>query len=72
MTVRSRDGEIISSFGGEVGGGDPRLPGNLTSPHGIWVDAHHDIYVGEVSQTSYRGAIYGPGCHSIQKFIRVR
>jgi hypothetical protein len=72
MTVRALDGEIISSFGGEVGDGNPTLPGNLTSPHGIAVDSHGDVYVGEVSQTSYQGKIYRPGCHSLQKFIRVR
>jgi hypothetical protein len=71
MSVRDLDGNVISIFGGETGD-DPCLPGNLTSPHGIWVDRHGDIYVGEVSQTSYEGMIYREGCHSLQKFLRVR
>ena len=72
ITVRDIDGRLISSFGGEVDHGDPCAAGNFTSPHGIWVDRHGDIYVGEVSQTSYQGTIYRDGCHSLQKFIRVR
>jgi len=71
MSVRDLEGNVISTFGGEAGD-DPCLPGNLTSPHGIWVDRHGDIYVGEVSQTSYEGTIYREGCHSLQKFLRVR
>jgi hypothetical protein len=72
MTVRDEKGQIISSFGGDLAGQDPCAAGNFTSPHGIWVDAHSDVYVGEVSQTSYEGTMYRPGCHSLQKFVRVR
>lgn len=72
MTVRDLGGNVKSRFGGETGDGSPCLPGNLTSPHGIWVDSHGDVYVGEVSQTSYSGTIYHEGCHSLQKFARVR
>ena len=70
ISVRDLDGNIISSFGNETD--DIYEPGQLTSPHGIWVDHHGDIYVGEVSQSSYEGTIYRPGCHSLQKFVRVR
>ncbi|HLF72532.1 MAG TPA: hypothetical protein VI759_10310, partial [Dehalococcoidia bacterium] len=72
MTVRDLEGNVISWFGGNLADGDPTAPGNFTSPHGIWVDSHGDIYVGEVSKTSYEGTVYHPGCHSLQKFIRVR
>jgi hypothetical protein len=71
VTVRTIEGEILSAFGGETGG-DPCLAGNMTSPHGIWVDSHGDVYIGEVSQTSYQGTIYREGCHTIQKYVRVR
>ena len=71
LTVRSITGEIVSRFGGEIGS-DPCAAGNFTSPHGIWVDRHGDVYVGEVSKTSYQGTIYRDGCHSLQKFARVR
>jgi DNA-binding beta-propeller fold protein YncE len=71
LTVRSLTGEIVSRFGGEIGS-DPCAARNFTSPHGIWVDRHGDAYVGEVSKTSYQGTIYREGCHSLQKFARVR
>jgi sugar lactone lactonase YvrE len=72
MTVRDEKGNVLSSFGGDLHGQDPCAAGNFTSPHGIWVDSHSDVYVGEVSQTSYEGTMYRPGCHSLQKFVRVR
>ena len=72
MTVRDFRGKVISSFGGTPVDADPCAPGHFTSPHGICVDSHGDIYIGEVSQTSYEGTMYRPGCHSLQKFVRVR
>ena len=71
MTVRDINGKVLSTFGGEDPNGDPCVANKFTSPHGIWVDSHGDIYVGEVSQTSYEGTMYRPGCHSLQKFRRV-
>ena len=71
MTVRDLSGKVLSSFGGEDPTGDPCSAAKFTSPHGIWVDSHGDLYVGEVSQTSYEGTMYRPGCHSLQKFRRV-
>jgi NHL repeat len=71
MTVRDLNGKVVSSFGGEDPNGDPCAANKFTSPHGIWVDSHGDLYVGEVSQTSYEGTMYRPGCHSLQKFRRV-
>jgi DNA-binding beta-propeller fold protein YncE len=71
ITVRDINGNLKSEFGAEVSDGDPCAPSKFTSPHGIWVDSHGDIYVGEVSQTSYEGTVYRPGCHSLQKFRRV-
>jgi sugar lactone lactonase YvrE len=71
MTVRDMDGNILSTFGGEDPKGDPCAAAKFTSPHGIWVDSHGDLYIGEVSQTSYEGTMYRPGCHSLQKFRRV-
>jgi hypothetical protein len=70
MSVRDLNGNVISSFGAEDPNGDPCSAARFTSPHGIWVDSHGDLYVGEVSQTSYEGTMYRPGCHSLQKFRR--
>lgn len=67
MTMCNPDAEIMAQLGGE----DPILPGNFVAPHGIWVDSHGDIYVGEVVAAS--GAVkelapLTPEC--FQKFIR--
>jgi hypothetical protein len=70
MTVRDINGNVLSRFGAPPKV-DPCIAGNFTSPHGIWVDRHGDIYVGEVSKTSYEGGIFRSGCHTIQKFRRV-
>jgi len=72
MTVRDIKGNVISTFGGKDEYGDACAANNFTSPHGIWVDSHSDVYVGEVSATSYEGTPKPPGCHSLQKFVRVR
>jgi sugar lactone lactonase YvrE len=71
MTVRDLEGNVLSHFGDEVQDQDPCAAAKFTSPHGICVDSNGDIYVGEVSQTSYEGTMYRPGCHSLQKFRRV-
>jgi len=71
MTVRDLEGNVLSHFGDELQDQDPCAANKFTSPHGICVDSHGDIYVGEVSQTSYEGTMYRPGCHSLQKFRRV-
>jgi hypothetical protein len=71
MTVRDLQGNVLSHFGDELKDQDPCAAAKFTSPHGICVDSEGDIYVGEVSQTSYEGTMYRPGCHSLQKFRRV-
>jgi hypothetical protein len=70
ISVRDITGKVLSVFGG-ARGEDPCVAGNFTAPHGIWVDRRGDIYVGEVSQTSYERSVFYPGCHSLQKFRRV-
>ncbi|MFN8525778.1 MAG: peptidyl-alpha-hydroxyglycine alpha-amidating lyase family protein [Chloroflexota bacterium] len=68
MTVRDLDGNVLSQWGGP----DPCAPGSFASPHGLWVDRHGDIYVGEVTQTALTSlGKYHESCHSIQKFVRV-
>jgi hypothetical protein len=69
VSVRDLDGKILSSWGGP----DPFAPGSFSSAHGLCVDSHGDIYVGEVALTALgRTGRYGPCAHSIQKFIRLR
>ena len=44
----------------------------FSSPHGLWVDKHGDIYVGEVTHTALsRSGRYHAGCHSLLKFVRI-
>ena len=45
------------------------------SPHGLAVDSHGDIYVGEVSFTNwgnrYKGQGFPPGLRALQKLVKV-
>jgi DNA-binding beta-propeller fold protein YncE len=68
LSVRDIDGNVLASWGGP----DPCAPGSFASPHGVWLDSHGDLYVGEVTHTALsKGGRYHSGCHSLQKFIRV-
>ena len=71
ISVLSNAGELLSRFGG-LGGG----PGEFWSPHGLAVDSHGDLYVGEVSYTAYPRYHDGKppppeGVRCLQKFRRV-
>jgi DNA-binding beta-propeller fold protein YncE len=68
VSIRDMNGQLISSFGGA----DPCSPGSFSSPHGMWLDSHGDLYVGEVTHTALsRKNQWHSGCHSLQKFRRV-
>ncbi len=68
LSIRDLDGRLVTRWGGT----DPCAPGNFSSPHGVWVDSHGDVYVAEVTHTALsRDGRWHPGCHSIQKFARV-
>ncbi|MGE5619485.1 MAG: peptidyl-alpha-hydroxyglycine alpha-amidating lyase family protein [Sphingomonadaceae bacterium] len=70
VSVLAPDGEVLARFGHE---GDRTAPGNFIAPHGIAVDSRGDIYVAEVTHTfGVRGAGIPSGCHTFQKFRRVR
>ena len=57
ISIMTLDGEVISRWGSELGS---TVPGEfLACPHGIWLDSHGDIYVGEVQADA-----------RLQKFIR--
>ena len=57
VSIMTLDGEVISQWGSERGS---TVPGEfLACPHGIWLDSHGDIYVGEVQADA-----------RLQKFIR--
>ena len=48
VSVLNRDGELLARFGHPDEGEEP---GRFIAPHGIAVDSHGDVYVGEVSFT---------------------
>lgn len=59
VSIMTLDGEVVSQWGSERGS---TVPGEfLACPHGIWVDSHGDIYVGEVQADA-----------RLQKYIRQR
>jgi DNA-binding beta-propeller fold protein YncE len=69
VSIFDSGGRLLARWGG---GKHPTAPGDFYAPHDIRLDAHGDIYVGEVvwSAGASRGLI-SPDCHSLQKFTRV-
>jgi DNA-binding beta-propeller fold protein YncE len=65
LSVFSPGGRRLARLGTE----DGCAPGSFYAPHGIWLDSHGDIYVGEVVLSTQRGA--APQCHALQKLVRV-
>ncbi len=59
VSIMTLDGEVVSQWGSEHGS---TVPGEFVAcPHGIWLDSHGDIYVGEVQADA-----------RLQKYIRQR
>jgi NHL repeat len=52
LTITDHTGKRLARIGGLHAGFEP---GEFQAPHGIAVDSHGDIYVGEVSWTNWRG-----------------
>ena len=78
VTVRDLSGRIVTRWGAdESGSRDPCDPGNFFAAHGIWVDRHGSVYVGEVvvggcGTEGVGGAGWVPlTCHALQVFHRV-
>jgi DNA-binding beta-propeller fold protein YncE len=74
VSIVSHKGEVLARLGHHHAG---LAPGQFISPHGIAVDSHGDIYVGEVSYTNWgrrvraRGEALPPGLRSLQKLVKV-
>ena len=63
VSIYTFDGELIAKWGGAKRSEIPGIPGEfIGGPHGIWMDSHSDLYVGEVEIKE--------GFHRFQKFIR--
>jgi len=68
VSVMNLKGEVLARLG-DVGPGE--TPGQFIAPHGITIDSHGDIYVGEVSWT-VAGRLLDPPreMRSLQKFAK--
>jgi len=72
LSIVSRQGEVVGRVDERSG-----LPvGQFAAPHGLTVDSHGDVYIGEVSWTAWEkythpGEPVPPGLRSLQKLVRV-
>ena len=69
VSIHDLSGERLARLG------DPRSgegPGQFTAPHGLTVDSHGDIYVGEVSWSAFGSQLDPPReMRSFRKLVRV-
>jgi DNA-binding beta-propeller fold protein YncE len=72
VSIVDYEGKLIGRFGNTPAGTEL---GKFLAPHGLAVDAHGDIYVGEVSWTAwpqiYPGKPHPADLRSLQKFEKV-
>jgi len=72
VSIHTSKGKVIGRFGDTPAGTDL---GKFLAPHGLAVDRHGDIYVGEVSWTAwpqiYPGQPHPVNLRSLQKFEKV-
>jgi len=69
ITVLDGEGNILLRWISS----DRCAPGNFVAPHGLCVDSHGDVYVGEVTYTfGVKRGVVPPNCHTFQKFARKR
>ena len=72
VSIVDHEGKLIGRFGDTPAG---TALGKFLAPHGLAVDRHGDIYVGEVSWTAwpqiYPGQPYPADLRSLQKFEKV-
>jgi sugar lactone lactonase YvrE len=68
LSIRDLSGRLLTRWGGD----DPCGAGSFASPHGLCLDSHGSVYVGEVAHTALsRSNRWTPACHALQKFVRV-
>ncbi|MHB9090598.1 MAG: peptidyl-alpha-hydroxyglycine alpha-amidating lyase family protein, partial [Chloroflexota bacterium] len=69
VSIRDLAGKVVAS----IANPDPRAPGGFLATHGVRLDSHGDLYVGEVSATNAkRKGLDRKEFHVIQKFARVK
>ena len=73
ISVVNHEGKLLSRFGAAHAGFE--RPDQFIAPHGMAVDSHGDIYVGEVSYTTwpyvYPGKDVPQGLRTLRKLVRV-
>jgi len=74
ISIVDHEGKLLSRFGAAHAGYD--RPDQFVAPHGMAVDSHGDIYVGEVSYTAwsqiYPNKEIPKGLRTLRKLVRVR
>jgi hypothetical protein len=74
ISIMTREGKLLSRLGIVPTAGDQ--PGQFLSPHGIAVDSHGDMYVGEVSSRAWPSLFpdrpVPENLRRMQKLVRVR
>jgi DNA-binding beta-propeller fold protein YncE len=71
ISILSREGKLLARFGDLHAG---HAPGQFISPHGLAVDSHGDLYVGEVAYTAWPQIWDTPipaNLRSLQKLVKV-
>jgi len=77
VTVRDQAGRVLAALGADDRDDtDPCAPGNFFAAHGICVDAHGSVYVGEVIGATGKKQAGEIGwvprtCHALQVFHRI-
>ena len=74
ISIVDHEGKLLSRFGAAHAGYD--RADQFVAPHGMAVDSHGDIYVGEVSYTAwpqiYPGKDIPKGLRTLRKLVRMR
>ena len=74
ISIVDHQGKLLSRFGAAHAGHE--RPDQFIAPHGMAVDSHGDVYVGEVSYTAwsqvYPGKEIPKGLRSLRKLVRVK
>ena len=74
ISIVDNEGQLVARFGAAHAGYD--RPDQFVAPHGMAVDSHGDIYVGEVSFTAwpqiYPNKEVPKGLRTLRKLVRLR
>lgn len=73
ISILDNDGKVLARLGNDPTAGNE--PGKFTSPHGIAVDRHGDIYLGQVAVTAWKSLFpdkpQPEKLRSVEKLVKV-